>query len=183
VIQSIENFPTDTLVTNSEKLTFYINAYNIFAIKMIRDHWPIESITDAGNWFNPVWQKTVGRLNGKDITLHEIEHNILRPLGEPRIHFAIVCASLSCPDLRNGAYQLSRLDEQLDHQAKQFLRNSYKGSRQEGSTLRVSKIFDWFEEDFQQHGGVAAFVKKYLPQATFSDIAADLPYDWSLNGS
>jgi len=183
VIAIIERFSTDTLTTKEEKLSFYINAYNIFAMKVVHDNWPLDSIKDAGSWISPVWKQTAGKINGKDISLGEIEHEILRPLGEPRIHFAIVCASLSCPDLRAEAFTVERLNEQLDDQTRTFLRNAKKGLKIKGSTAEVSKIFDWFEDDFKTLGGVKAFIKSYMPTLTVDDIDSDLPYDWSLNGS
>jgi len=182
VVNTIESFPVKTLVTKDEKLSFYINAYNIFAIKVVHDHWPLKSIKDAGSWISPVWKKAAGRLDGKAISLDEIEHKILRPMGEPRIHFAIVCASLSCPDLRNEAFNIDHLDAQLNDQVKAFLHNPKKGLNIEGNTAKISKIFDWFEEDFEAQGGIKSFIKKHLPQANFDEVDPDLVYDWSLNG-
>ena len=182
VITMVENFPTNSLVTHDEKLAFYINAYNILAMKVVVAHWPVDSIQDVGNWLTPVWDKPAGRLNGQEISLGELEHKILRPLGEPRIHFAIVCASLSCPDLRTEAFQVDRLDAQLNDQTASFLHNPAKGLNVVGDTAEVSQIFDWFEQDFEPVGGVKAFIKTHFPQATFNKVESDLPYDWSLNG-
>ena len=183
VVNTIESFPTKTLITKDEKLSFYINAYNIFAIKVVHDNWPLKSIKDAGSWISPVWKKTAGKINGQAISLDEIEHVILRPMGEPRIHFAIVCASLSCPDLRNEAFNSDYLDVQLNDQVKAFLQNPKKGLKIEDNTAKISKIFDWFEVDFKAQGGIKTFIKKHLPQAKFDDVDPDLVYDWSLNGA
>ncbi|MCK5639202.1 MAG: DUF547 domain-containing protein, partial [Gammaproteobacteria bacterium] len=84
VLACIEDFPTTQLANRQEQLSYYINAYNIMAIKMVLDHWPLESIKDAGNFFRPVWKQTIGKINGKSVSLHEIEHEILRPMGDPR---------------------------------------------------------------------------------------------------
>ena len=182
VVNLIEQYPVEHLANRDERLSFYINAYNILAIKMVIDHWPVESIKDAGSLFSPVWKKTVGHIGGNAVTLDEIEHRILRPMGEPRIHFAIVCASVSCPDLLDEPYMAPKLDQQLDDQTRHFLNNSAKGLRVDGNRLRVSKIFDWFEKDFEQAGGIEPFVRRYrddLPKGL--SLRTNIPYDWNLN--
>ncbi|MBF0283911.1 MAG: DUF547 domain-containing protein [Magnetococcales bacterium] len=181
LVENLAAFDPAKLNGSSEKLAFYINAYNILALKMVLDHWPVASIKEVGNFLVPVWKKEAGRLGGRTVTLDELEHQILRPMGEPRLHLAIVCASLSCPDLRHEPYTAAQLERQLDDQALTFLRNPAKGLTLEGDKVRVSRIFSWFEEDFK--GGVAPFLQRYrtdLP-ASFSP-AADLPYNWSVNG-
>ncbi len=175
-------FATKHLTNREEKLAFYINAYNILALKMVADHWPTDSIKDAGSLFSPVWNKPAGQLDGRTVTLGELEHEVLRKIGEPRIHMAIVCASVSCPDLRAEPYTASGLDSQLDEQSRGFLANPGKGLRVSEHAIRVSKIFDWFAEDFTPYGGVARFVRRYRPALPTLDIDADLPYDWDVNG-
>lgn len=182
VVEQIANFDTKQLRGKNEKLAFYINAYNILAIKMVLDHWPVKSIKDAGSLFSSVWKKDVGKINHKTVTLNEVEHEILRKMGEPRIHMAIVCASVSCPDLRNEPYTAEKLSQQLDEQTKTFLNNSGKGLRVVGDTAEVSKIFGWFEADFESRGGVAEFIKSYqkdLPENI--KIDSDISYNWNLN--
>ena len=181
LLAQIENHPVEQLQTRDEQLAFYINVYNVYAIRMVIDHSPLESIRDAGSLFSPVWKMPVGTLGGKPVTLDEIEHAILRPMGEPRIHFAIVCASLSCPNLRPEAFTAARLEEQLQAQTQAFLDNASKGLTLDGTRVRVSQIFDWFEEDFDAAGGVEAFVRRYraLPQQI--RLRADIPYNWNLN--
>lgn len=165
------------------RLAFYINAYNILAVKMIVDHWQPQSIRDIGHFLNPVWKHDAGTISHKTVSLHQIEHEILRPMGEPRIHFAIVCASISCPDLRPEAYTEDKLEQQLDEQVLQFLNNTEKGLKIEKDELLVSSIFDWFEDDFDSSGGVREFISRYRPDLTIrgKDIEADLPYNWHLN--
>jgi Protein of unknown function, DUF547 len=170
------------LSSREEKQAFYINAYNILALKMVADHWPAESIKDSGSLLSPVWDKPAGELGGKPGTLGELEHKILRPMGEPRIHLAIVCASVSCPDLRNEPYTAAQLNKQLDEQARNFLANPAKGLKIEKDALHVSQIFDWFEQDFAASGDVKGFIKKYKPDAPDLKIKANLPYDWAVNG-
>jgi len=183
-LQLVSQFETATpaaLVNQQERLAFYINAYNVYAIKMVIDNMPLNSIRDAGSLFTQVWKKPVGTIAGEPITLDQIEHAILRSMGEPRIHFAIVCASLSCPNLRQEAYRAQILEQQLDDQVKIFLNDDSKGLVLEGQRLRLSQIFDWFEEDFDPLGGVEAFVRGYreLPQQV--NWRANLPYNWDLN--
>jgi len=181
VHRQLAAFPVQRLAGWEEKLAFYINAYNILALKMVLDHWPVESIKDVGSLLSPVWNKPAGEIGGKQVTLGQIEHKILRPMGEPRVHFAIVCASVSCPDLNNQPYTAARLDAQLDEQARRFLGNKTKGVAVNDKQIRISKIFDWFEEDFQLAGGVDMFIRRYRPNLPALPVEADIPYDWDLN--
>ncbi len=179
--QNLSSFKLERLSNRDEKLAFYINAYNLLAMKMVADRWPMKSIKDAGGFFSPVWDKSAGVLGGKIVTLGEIEHKILRPMAEPRIHFSIVCASVSCPDLRNEPFTASRLNEQLDDQGRQFLNNQGKGLRIDKKAIRISKIFSWFDDDFEASGGVSAFINRYRPDVPELKIKANLPYDWAVN--
>ena len=181
LLTQIENAQPVAFANRDERLAFYINAYNVYAIKMVIDNLPLDSIRDVGSIFTPVWKKTVGNIAGEPVSLDQIEHTILRSMGEPRIHFAIVCASLSCPNLRREAYRADMLEQQLEDQAKVFLSNETKGLALAGPRVRLSQIFDWFEEDFDTAGGVEAFVRRYhdLPQQI--SWRANLPYDWNLN--
>jgi hypothetical protein len=180
-LDAIAKFPARRLTTTAERLAFNINAYNLLALATVVTHWPVEGIRDIGSWIRPVWKRPAGLIGGRTVSLDELEHDILRRLGEPRIHFAIVCASLSCPDLRLEPYTAARLDAQLDDQVRGFLANEAKGLRFEGRQARVSKIFDWFAEDFAGAGGVAAFVRRYRSLPADVAVAADLDYDWSVN--
>ncbi|MDQ7090409.1 MAG: DUF547 domain-containing protein [Methylococcales bacterium] len=118
VYQQLSAFPLSKLQGKQEKLAFYINTYNILALKMVVDHFPLKSIKDVGSLISPVWGKEAGNIGGKTVSLDDIENKIIRPMGEPRIHFAIVCASVSCPDLYNkriyfksqGKDKISKID-------------------------------------------------------------------------
>lgn len=180
--QQLSNFPVKNLSNKKEKLAFYINAYNILALKTVLDHWPLDSIKDVGSLISPVWGKSAGSIDGETVSLDDIENKILRPLGEPRIHFAIVCASVSCPDLRNTPYTASNLNAQLDEQIQQFLSNADKGLRIGNESIQISRIFDWFGKDFKPTGGVETFIRRYradLPELPFKE---DINYDWDVNG-
>ncbi len=181
VVSQLASFNTAQLSSPQEKLAFYINAYNILAMKVVVDHWPLDSIRHAGNLFRSVWKKRAGLIDGREVSLHEMEHEILRPMGEPRIHFAIVCASVSCPDLRGEPYLAARLDEQLDEQVQRFLANDKKGLKRLDGEVHVSRIFRWFEEDFVASGGVGGFLRRYVPIDREATVEADLDYNWSLN--
>ena len=182
VYRDLSAFPIGELKTRQEKLAFYINAYNSLALKTVVDHWPVDSIKDVGNLIKPVWDKSAGELGGKTVTLGQIEHTILRTMGEPRIHLAIVCASVSCPDLRNEPYTAAALDRQLNEQAQRFLDNRGQGLQIADGRIRISKIFDWFGKDFEQTGGVEAFIRRYRPQLPALPLDADIAYDWAVNG-
>src|SRR5581483_11295941 len=115
----------EQLRSDKERFAFWVNAYNLLAIKTVVDRYPLKSIRDGGTFFLPIWKRKVGRIAGRELALDDIEHGILRAkFDEPRLHFAIVCASLSCPDLRPEPYDAARLDVQLDDQARSFLANT-----------------------------------------------------------
>ena len=164
----------------AESMAYWINAYNLLTIDLIIKHREKQSIRNLGTWFRSVWKTHRWSLNQQEITLHQIEHEILRPMGDARIHFAINCASLSCPDLRDEPYRAERLSIQLDAQAQRFLAQPNKGFQWSNGEAKISKIFDWFEEDFTTNGGV----KPYLINQTHQQIDSIryLPYNWTLNG-
>lgn len=181
LVRGIRAFDPGRLEGTAEKLAFYINAYNILTIQLILDHWPVTSIKEIGGFFKGPWDVVMLENRDGSLTLDNIEHDIIRSLDEPRIHFAVNCASLSCPDLRREAYRAARLDAQLDDQSREFLAQEGKGILVDGTTVRVSSIFDWYEEDFEQRGGVRSFVQHYRPDLDIERVRANIPYDWSLN--
>lgn len=172
-LEKAEDHPSE-----AHQMAFYINAYNILAMAKVAEHWPVDSIKDIGSFLAPVWRHKAGRLFGEEVSLHDIEHRILRPMGEPRIHMAIVCASLSCPSLHAWPFTADELDEQLDIVSREFLLTPTKGARIENDRIRLSRIFDWFETDFRD---IASFLRRYRPEIPDLPIKADLPYDWSVN--
>ena len=186
-------FSPTKLRTHQEKLAFWINVYNIFAVKIVTDNYPLKSINNIGGLFKSVWKIKAGTVGGEKYTLDEIEHGILRKMGDPRIHTAIVCASVSCPDLSKKAYKSGKLSEQLDMQMSDFLANPNKGMRvennQQSKRILLSPIFDWFAEDFKSSGGVRKFIKSYVPTRYRQALEnTDYPisyinYNWSINAS
>lgn len=182
IVTRVGEFPLERLASREETLAFYINAYNILAINIVLGHWPLERITEIGNIFKSVWKRPAGLIDGASVSLDHIEHERLRILGEPRIHCAIVCASVSCPDLRREPFRAQTLNAQLDSQCTDFLNNAGKGLKRSGERVEVSKIFKWFRDDFEPSGGVDAFIRQYRALPDAIRIRPDLDYNWSLNG-
>lgn len=174
-----------------DRKSFWINAYNVLAIRMVVEHAPLESIRDAGSLWWPVWRREIARIEGARITLDGIERGILRKTGDPRIHGAIVCASTSCPSLARAPYRSRDLEAQLDAAMRHFLANPRKGLRIDRSrnTVVLSQIFRWSAEDFEVDGGVLAFAIRYAPESDhgwLTERRDDLDieyfdYDWGLN--
>lgn len=161
---------------------FWINAYNLLTIDLIVKNGDVKSIKDLGTLLQSPWKAHSWQVAGQAYTLDEIEHRILRKMHDPRIHMAIVCASLSCPDLRNEVYLPEMLDTQLNDQTQKFLANTTKGLRVGNSGLTLSPIFKWFAEDFGGDKGVLAFIRKYGPTFSGGTSVSDyFDYDWNLN--
>lgn len=174
--------------SRDQKLAFLINAYNSFTLQLIIDNYPIDSIKDIGSFFQSPWDKKFIKLLGKTITLNNIEHDIIRKkFDEPRIHFAVNCASIGCPSLITEPFVASKLDAQLEAAAKHFVQNSAKNRYDANKrTLYLSKIFSWYGGDF---ASVDKFVAKYITSSVseqtyiFQGKARKkyLSYDWDLN--
>ncbi|MFQ5902341.1 MAG: DUF547 domain-containing protein [Candidatus Binatia bacterium] len=196
---------------DKEKVAFWINAYNGLTLKIVLDNYPIKSSVRLSSFFYPsnsirqipgAWDQITHPIMGRLLTLDQIEHEILRKqFNEPRIHFALVCASRSCAPLRSEPYVGEKLIEQLDDQVKVFLRDSKKNRfDREERVLYLSKIFQWFGDDFVRRFGnngfpnhgkkiraVLSFISHYLSPKereflAWPDLRIEyLPYDWSLN--
>lgn len=162
-----------------QQLAFWINAYNFYTLELMANNNKVDSIKDLGSFFNSVWDKYKFEIDGKRYSLNFIEHSIIRQQfrGESRIHFALVCASLSCPDLLNEPYTAEILDVQLEQQTKNFLNNPTKGVMMDGDKVRVSKLFKWYKKDFPDLNTLA-FIQKYKE---ISYIHGYMPYNWNLN--
>ena len=179
------NAPSDKW-SNNEKKAYWINAYNAFTLKLIIDYYPVKSIKDIGPYiqipyFNTPWQKEFFKIGGQDMKLDRIEDILRKQFNDPRIHFTIVCASRSCPQLRNEAYEASRLDEQLNDQARIFLADRSKNIIT-SDKLQLSKIFSWYKGDFTKNGSLIDFLNKFSPVKIDQDADIDyLSYNWNLN--
>ncbi len=184
-----------------DRLAFLINAYNAFTIELILTRYPdLKSIRDLGSLIQKPWSKKFFRLLGEERTLDNVEHDMIRAPGafdDPRIHMAVVCASVGCPALRPEAFTGARLESLLDDSVRRFLRDRSRNRVNSGSgKLEVSRIFDWYRGDFEKgHKGISsreAFFARYA-EALGDDAAtrqqirdarmgiAFLDYDWSLN--
>jgi hypothetical protein len=176
-------------LSRNEQFAFYINAYNAWTIKLILSGYPgVKSIRELGSIFKSPWKKKLARIDGDVVTLDHIEHGILRPMfKDPRVHFAINCASKGCPRLRAEPYLGDVLDQQLDEMAKGFI-NDPSRNRLEGKTLYVSRIFKWFKEDFRND--IVGFFQEYAQGNLKKELDSSaeeikvkyLAYNWSLNG-
>lgn len=181
------NHPNDKNWSKDEQLAYWINAYNAFTVKLIVDNYPTKSIKDIKNgipFVNTVWDIKFINIEGAIYDLNNIEHGIIRQkFEEPRIHFAVNCASKSCPPLLNEAYTASKLDEQLTRQTKAFLNDSFRNEITNPTSVKLSKIFSWFRGDFKKKTSLIGFINQYAPIQINKDADIDyLDYDWNLNG-
>ncbi|KGK01590.1 DUF547 domain-containing protein [Pseudoalteromonas sp. ND6B] len=182
-----------------KQLAFLINAYNAFTVELILTQYPnIESIKELGSFFSSPWSKEFISLLGKTRSLDDIEHELIRGSGkynDPRIHFAVNCASIGCPALREEAYSADKLEEQLHQQTVRFLSDNTRNMAT-GNTLNVSSIFKWYGGDFEQGFKGANTLHPFLAQ--YADALKLLPaqqealqnndmkikfldYNWNLN--
>ena len=182
-----------------QQMAFLINAYNAFTVALILTRYPkLASIRDLGTLLSNPWKPKFIKLLGTEMSLDNIEHDTLRAKGrydDPRIHFAVNCASIGCPMLREEAFVAERLEAQLDEQGLRFMSDRSRNRFADGK-LQLSKIFDWYGDDFKQgHKGITslgAFAARYANQ--LADAPADrerikaqgleigfLDYDWKLN--
>lgn len=181
------NAPDRNTWTKDEQLAYWINAYNAFTLKLIVDNYPVNSIQDLHPkikipLINTVWHIKFFQIGGRDANLDEIEHKILRKeFDEPRIHFAINCASFSCPPLLNEAYDPLTINAQLDKVAVSFINDTNRNVIS-ANEVKISKIFSWFKRDFTKKGNIVNYLNQYS-QVTINAKAkvSHLDYDWSLN--
>lgn len=174
--------------TEDEKLAYWINAYNAFTLELILEYYPVKSIKDIGAkiqipFVNTPWDIKFIEIGGQSLDLNNIEHSIIRKqFDDPRIHFALVCAAVSCPRLRNEAFVPEKLDEQLTAAARDFLSTPSKNDIKSPQEAELSKIFSWYGGDFKKKGTLIEYLNQYAPlklnptaRITFKD------YDWALN--
>lgn len=185
--------------SKDEQLAFLINVYNAGTVELVLTKYPnIKSIKDIGGVFGSPWKQNFISLLGKTRSLDDIEHNLIRGskrYNEPRIHFAVNCASIGCPALLNDAFTASKLDKQLEQVTSSFLADTSR-NRLKGNTLQVSPIFKWYKEDFATSwrgtNDLAGFLARYSPSLGLnSGQAAQLKngkikigyssYNWNLN--
>ena len=178
-------------LNRSEQKAFWINLYNAGTVKVILDHWPTETIRDIdispGFFADGPWGRKLITVEGVPVSLDDAEHRILRPIWQdPRIHYAVNCASIGCPNLATSAYTPDNMDNLLDDGARNFV-NHPRGARIENGKLIVSSIYEWFRADFGGNDeGIIAHLRQYADESLktafdgITRIAGD-DYDWSIN--
>lgn len=172
-----QNPPSENESKN-KRLAYYINAYNAFTVDLILENYPVKSIKDIRN----PWGQNFIKLGEENLSLNDIEHNILRNMNEPRIHFAINCASVSCPKLYNKAFTAEKLEAQLDKVTREFINSSENNISE--NELQLSNIFKWYKKDYLVNG--IRSLAHYVSQ--FTDVKINpnakvrfLDYNWDLN--
>lgn len=179
-------------LSRAQQQPYWINLYNALTVKVVLNHFPVESIRDIdispGLFSSGPWGKKLIKISGEPISLDDIEHRILRPIWkDPRIHYAVNCASVGCPDLSAQAYTAENTDAMLNANAAAYI-NSPRGVRVSGSDIIVSSIYDWFQADFDDtEKGVIAHLLPYAKGARKMALEkisgiSDYDYDWALNG-
>ncbi|TEW49290.1 DUF547 domain-containing protein [Psychromonas sp. RZ5] len=185
--------------STSKQLAFLINAYNAWTVEFILTKYPdLDSIKDLGSFFNSPWDKEFIPLFGKTVSLNDIEHGLIRGsdrYNDPRIHFAVNCASIGCPALREEAYTGDKLEQQLTEQTERFL-NDTSRNYIKGKNFYMSSIFKWYGDDFEKGfrgtKSIQSFVSLYADSLTLTDAQKTalskaslnikfLDYDWNLN--
>lgn len=183
-LKKVARLDTQAMISMSgkERIAFFLNVYNALTLKVIIENYPVKSIRDIPG----VWDRLKFNVTGRNLTLNQIEHEILRgEFKEPRIHFALVCASKGCPKLAKEPFNGKDLNEQLDREARNFINDKTKVKLdKDNNLLYLSSIFKWFKEDFVD---VIEFISGYLPEDDVRFIKEKKPnlkyinYDWSLN--
>jgi hypothetical protein len=179
-LKSLAANPPAASWKRTDQMAYWINAYNAVTVKAVLDHYPLKSIRDIDG--GKVWEKPAITIGGKSYSLNNIEHDMLRKnFNDPRIHFAVNCASASCPKLINEAFSAEKLEAQL-HAATKYFINDASRNKISANNLQLSAIFDWYKQDFMAKGTLVDFLNQYSatrisPGASISY----LQYDWSLN--
>jgi len=164
--------------SKEDKLAYWLNVYNAAAMKMIIDDYPVASINEVEN----PWKRKVFKSEGVRYSLDEIEHDILRKFGDPRIHFLLNCGSMSSPRLWNRAYTAMNINDALEERTKEFI-NDPQRNQITSSTVKISQVFEWYKDDFESNNiDVIDFINQYAT-VKINKISKDsyITYDWSLN--
>lgn len=185
-IRELANIPPATL-TKDQQMAYWINLYNALTVQLILDAYPVSSIKRVGSWFNlGPWDQDVVKVAGYQLSLNDIEHRILRPIWQdPRIHYAVNCASIGCPNLAKQAYRASQLEAMLEQQAQEFI-NHPRGVRIIKNQLHLSSIYHWYQDDFGTFSQLKQHLQQYASPALKQALATvsehyEHDYDWSLN--
>ncbi|MEL6393452.1 MAG: DUF547 domain-containing protein [Bacteroidota bacterium] len=187
-LRMLENNAPTASWSSDQKLAYWINAYNAFTLELIMEHYPVTSIKNIGAavkipFVNTPWDVKFINIGEKKYDLNNLEHGIIRKrFEEPRIHFALVCAAISCPKLQNRAYLPDQLDAQLTKAANEFLANSNKNEFISADKAELSKLFNWYGGDFKKKTSLIEYLNTYAPMKLNANARIDWKdYDWSLN--
>jgi len=169
--------------SDADKLAFWINAYNAYVVKGVLDNWPLESVLNVEGFFDSVDYTVASR----ELTLNELENEQIRPVfNEPRIHFAVNCASIGCPPILGQPYLGSTLEAQLEAQTVAYIENTTTVD-QNLMRIGLSKIFEWFSGDFGGIDGVREFVAQRHSAGDAirneRNLLIFIDYDWAINGA
>lgn len=188
-ITTLSSLPI-TGYTRPQQFAYWVNLYNALTVKVILDHYPVKSIRDIdispGLFADGPWRKALVTIEGEKVSLDDIEHRILRPVwADPRIHYAVNCASIGCPDLQTEAFTATNTERLLEKASRDYI-NHPRGVQVDGTGVTLSSIYNWFAPDFEKDGGVLKHIKRYAEP----DLKARLErvdqingytYDWALN--
>lgn len=174
----LSNTPPKEFWSRNETLAFWINVYNAYTVKLILNNYPIQSIKDISK----PWNERFIKIGEKWYTLNDVEHRIIRKMDEPRIHFALVCAAVSCPKLYNRAFTAKNLDSNLTQLTQEFLNDGSKNRLRE-NTIEISKLFKWYGGDFKTNNKrLIDFINQYSDvQISSKAKRTYMDYDWRLN--
>ena len=174
--------------SEDQQLAFWINAYNAYTIDLILTHYPVKSIKEIGStikipFVSTAWDVKFITIGDEEYDLNNIEHGIIRKeFDEPRIHFALVCAAISCPKLQNRAYTAENLEKMLSKAATEFLADTEKNDFKSAKKAELSKLFNWYGGDFNNNGTLVEYLNQYSPvQLEENAKISWKDYDWALN--
>jgi len=163
-LNMLKNNSPNTDWSKNESMAYWINAYNAFTIDLILQYYPLKSINDISKSGKKPWDIPFIKIGGKSYSLNNIEHDILRAkYKDPRIHFAVNCASISCPLLLDKAFTAENLDSAMNQQATRFI-NDNKRNKISSNSAQLSKIFEWFKSDFEQGGTLIKLSFHQMPE-------------------
>lgn len=178
----LEKTSPDKNWSDNKKKAFWINAYNAYTIQLITKHYPLKSILEIKLDGKDAWNAPIAKVGGKNYTLNQIEHEVLRKTyNDPRIHVGVNCASFSCPPIANFAFTEKNIESELERLMKQFVNDS-KRNKLTAKKIQLSKIFEWYKDDFTQNGKLTAYISKYANiEISKKAKVKFLEYNWNLN--
>ena len=176
-LDHLSGFPPALDWSRADSLAYYINLYNAATVKLILEHYPVSSIKDIPK----PWSSQFVLIDGDKVSLGYLEHRVLRKMNEPRIHFAINCASFSCPRLWDQAFTPEKIEVQLETVTREFIRD-IRYNELSSENWEISQIFNWYKGDFKSQGGIRTFITSYIGAEPDPEIKITYKkYDWSLN--